>query len=205
MDCEHDAREYHGSGNRLCGAGGCLRAGVPNSTGLRRSASAGPASGHCRAISPNSRLVSSAAIPASSGSPGTTTQTGGPAPTESRRGPSRPSPAFGRSHPGRSGSLSRLDIGLLGLERPLGMGWWSLGRPAQANGRLGRRSLGATWRWLRVDWRRLALIPKRPPHASLSQPHDHCHSCGLITAITMAFGLRYCCTTAFTCSSVTAS
>jgi hypothetical protein len=161
MDREHDARGCRGSGHRLCGAAGCLRAGAPSSTGLRGPASAGPTFHHCRAgghaISPDSRLVGSAGSPGSDGSAGATAPTGGRAPADSRRGPCGTSSASGRGHSGRSESLLCLDIGLLGLERPLAMDWWPLGRPAQANRRLGGRPLGTTRQRLCVDQRRLAL------------------------------------------------
>ena len=176
MDCEHDARGCHGSCNRLRGAGGCIRAGVPSSTGLPRPAGTSPTSDHCRAVSPDRRLVGSGATPGSGGSPGTPANTGGPAPSERRRGPCGPPSGSGRSRSGRPESLLCLDIGLLGLEWPLGMGWWPLGRPAQANRRLGRRSLGKTWWRLFVDRRRLALAPKRPhpsPSASLAPTGPH--------------------------------
>ena len=161
MDCEHGGRGCRGSGHRLCGAAGCLRAGVPSSTGLRGPAGAGPTSCNRRAgghaISPDGRLVGSPGSPGSGGSAGTAAPTGGRASADDRRGPCGTSSASGRGHSGRSESLLCLDTGLLGLERALGMDWWPLGRPAQANRRLGGRPLGTTRQRLCVDQRRLAL------------------------------------------------
>jgi hypothetical protein len=162
MDREHDARGCRGSGHRLCGAAGCLRAGVPSSTGLRGPAALsaagclpGPAGAHTG--SPDSRLVGSGGSPGSDAGTDATAATGGRAPEDSRRGPCGPSSASGRGDSGRSESLLCLDIGLLGLERPLGMDWWPLDRSAQAHRHLGGRPLVATRPRLCVDRRRLAL------------------------------------------------
>jgi hypothetical protein len=172
MDCELDARGCRGSGYRLCGAAGCLCAGLPSPTGLRSAAGARPTFHNCHggghAICPDSRLVGSAGSPSSGGSPGAT--------ADSRRGPCGPTSASSRGRPGRSCSPVCLDIGLLGLERPLGMGWWPMDPSAKAHGRLGGRPLVATRPRLCVDRRRLALVLKRSqpsPSASLAPTGPH--------------------------------
>jgi hypothetical protein len=163
---EHDARWRRNSGHGLCGAGGCLRTSLPSSTSLRGPAGArptactGPSGG--RTSSPDRRLVGSAPTSGSGGSPGATAPTRGHAPADSRRGTCASSSASCRGHSHRSSSVLCVDSGPLGLERPVGVGWWPLGRSAQAHGRLGGRPLVAARPRLCVDRRRLALVHNRP-------------------------------------------
>jgi hypothetical protein len=177
MDREHDPRGNRGSGHWLCAAGGRLRARVPRSTGLRRPAALSPAGRlpgpagspstftHCRvgcpARSTNDRLAGSGSSPGSRARAGTAAATRRRPSADSRCGSGRATTASGRGHPGRSRPRLCLDLGLLGLERPLGMGRRPLGGPPQAHCHLGGGPLVATRQWLRVDRRRLAVVPKR--------------------------------------------
>jgi hypothetical protein len=162
---ERDARRCRNSGCGLCGARGRLRTSLPSSTSLRGPAGARPTG--CTGTSggrdsrPDRRLVGSAPSPPSGGSTGTTAPTRGHAPAESRPGPCASPSASRRSYSGRPSSLLFVGTGPLGLEWPLGLGWWPLGRSAQAHGRLGGRPLVAARPRLCVDCRRLALVPNR--------------------------------------------
>jgi hypothetical protein len=192
---EPAACRCRGSTRRLCGAADGLCARLPRSTGVR-----GPT-----ALSSSDRLPGAASSACgaawrlagarcgSSSRPGAnaSASTGRRASADRRCGSVGTSGPLGRGHSGCSESLLCLDLGLLGLERGLGMGQWPLGGAAQANRRLGGWALDATRPRLRLDRRWLALALN--------------HSCGFTTAITMASGRRYFCATALTWSSVTAS
>ena len=161
MDREHGARGCRNSGHGLCRAAGCLRPRVPSSTSLRGPASARPTSCACpsgsRASGPDRRLVGATPTSGSGGSPGTTAPIRGHAPADNRLGPCASSSGSRRGHSHRSSSVLCVDSGPLGLERPVGVGWWPLGRSAQAHRRLGGRPLVATRPRLCLDRRRLAL------------------------------------------------
>ena len=197
MDDQPGSRRSCRSGHGLCGAADHLRARVPRATGVcgpTTLSSSGRLSGTASSASAgraDRRLAGPPCGSSSRASASNSASTSSRASADSRRGSIGSAAAPGRGHSGCSESLLCLDAGLLGLERSLGMGQWPLGGPTQANRRLGEWPLGAVRPWLRLDPRRLALATT--------------HSCGLITAMTMASDRRYFCATALTCSSVTAS
>ena len=199
MDREHDARGCRGFGHWLCAAAGRLCARVPRSTGLRGPATLSPAgrlpgpagagsgSQHCRAGCParpgNDRLAGSCSGPGSRSHAIAAAATRRPPATDSHCGSCRPATPSGRGHPGRSQPRLCLGFGLLGLERPLGMGRRPLAGPPQAHCRLGGRPLVATRQWLRVDRWRLAVVPDRQIQGpSLDISHPRRRSAGILPA-----------------------
>jgi len=177
MDRELDARGCCGFGQRLCGATDYVRARVPRSTGLCGATTLsstrrlpGPAASrssprHCggarSAGSTFNRLAGSGGCSNSRAGTSPTASTGSPATTASCLCALGAPTASGRTQTGRAGPVLCLDLGLLGLERHLGMGQRPMGSAAPAYRRLGGRALVAARPRLCLDRRRVALAPLR--------------------------------------------
>src|SRR5208282_1954801 len=72
-----------------------------------------------------------------------------------------------------------LDPRLLGLARPLGLGWGALGGASASECRMGNRTLGQALPWLRMGRRPLALIEIRSRIGLVAreiQSHQNAHA-----------------------------